>query len=158
MINLLDNARYLMDRVEEAATRQGVVLPGRRFVTLGGAVYDCEEVVVSPMTTNTGLVDPTADPAATMGPCNVIWSTTYELAIVLNSQEALYMNQEAAPPVAAIEQDAAAISAATDVLVEALALVTDRGDLGRISATVTYGQPQGGLVAAVAEVRANNWI
>lgn len=158
-IDFAASARLILSSIEDAAVTLGVVLPVRRYIGAGGAVYDCEQVVVSSISSQTGLVDPTGAPVAAIGNCNVIWNTTFEAAIVICSAEKVAGPRGAVLPTAEqMTTDADNIDKMTDVLGAAITAIAESGVVGNLTASVAYGAPQGTLIAAVATVTLNAWV
>lgn len=156
--DLINNARYILNNVEAAAASLAFALPDRRYVTVGGSVYDCPQVTVSAMSSMAGLVSPDTNALQTLGPCPPIWQVTYEAAIVLRAAEATEgARGTIAPSVSKVESDTLNMSTAYAALINAIDLMTEDGIVGRLAATVQMGQPEGGLIAAVATIMTNLW-
>jgi hypothetical protein len=156
---LYTNMHYLLDRTVEQALLASFDLPTRQYVTLGGAVFDCEQVSVSAINSDPGLVS--SDPGAInlLGNCDVPWNTNYEVAIVLCAAERIQGQRgEKAPPVEQVDADALKISAAYAVLRDVVDNIVASGDLGTPSASIAFSQPQGGLIAVVLSLNANVWV
>lgn len=157
--DLLTNSRYILKHIEDAAVELNFELPARRYVTVGGSVFDCEQVTVSTMTSNTGVVSPSAGALDVIGPCPPVWNAAYEAAIVLCASEAVEGPRGTKlPPVEKVEADASNMSTAYAIIVNAVDAIAGSGDVGSISCVVTFGQPQGGLIAVVATITANLWV
>ena len=155
---LYQNLHYLLRRVVEAAIPLGVDLPIRQYVTLGGAVFDCEQVSVSAMSSEVGTVS--SDPGAInlLGNCPPTWNMSYELAIVTCAAERMETQRGSrAPDVARVDRDALQVSRSYAVLRDTIDTIVASGDLGTPSASFQFGQPQGGLIACVATLNANVW-
>lgn len=145
----------LMTTVETAASRLGVELPDRRVLPAGGAVYDCPMVAVSVTGLTAGLPDSTTPGG--LVPCSpAAWSTQLELAIVRTANERPTGPRGELPPEPRdIEADLACVSADMAVL---LGAVNDYvGDTRSGTASITIGQPQGGLIATVASTSVPLW-
>jgi hypothetical protein len=156
--DLINNARYILGKIEEAAASVDLTLPDRRYVTVGGSVYDCEQVTVSAMTAQTGIVSPEADALQVIGPCPPTWNVTYEAGIVLCAHEKVRGPRGELPPkVEDVELDTMSMSKAYAALVNAVDLISSEGVVGRMTANVQFGQPQGALIAAVATISTNLW-
>lgn len=156
---LYANMHYLLDRVVEQALLADFTLPTRQYVTLGGAVFDCEQVSVSAINSDPGLVS--SDPGAInlLGNCDVPWNTNYEVAIVLCAVERVIGQRgESPPPVEKVDADALQISAAYAVLRDVVDVIVASGDLGTPSASIAFSQPQGGLIAVVLSFNSNVWV
>lgn len=157
--DLFAAARAMLERVEATAATMEYTLPGRRYTTVGGSVYDCEQVTVSVMSSAVGIVSAEGT-GGLVGPCDPTWNVTYEIAIVRKAHEANEGPRgQLVPTVEKIEADASGMSSAYAVLVNAIeAVSSDAIGVGRVTGSVQFGQPQGGLVAAVATVTANLWV
>lgn len=156
---MLGTLRYILRKVEDAAASAGFVLPGRRYVTTGGSVFDCEQVTVSAMSSEAGTVS--SDPAAIslIGNCEPTWNAVFEVAIVVCASEIMEGPRgEEMPTVAAIESDAAKTSAMYGVLRDALDSMVASDEVGAPSASVTFGQPEGGFIAVVMSLNINLWV
>lgn len=158
--DLVGTLRWVLDRIvtEAAALENALELPSRRYVTVGGAVFDCEQVVVSGMSINTGLASPTGDSLQliTSG-CAVAWSAQIEAAIVFCANEKMGGTRgEQAPLVSGIEADAEKMSKCSAVLANVAEKMPDT--FGPVSCNIQLGQPQGGLIAAVATIGSNLWL
>lgn len=151
------NAQAILTQIEAEATNLSFSLPERRYTTVGGAVFDCEQVSVSVMSVQTGVVSSEGNALQIVGNCPPVWNASFEVAIVLCASEAVEGPRgQILPDVAKVEADSAAMSAAYAILVNAAeALVTDAGP---VTCTIQLGQPQGGLIAAVAQINANLWL
>lgn len=155
--DLFNSSRALLARVEGEAVALQFELPERRYVTVGGSVFDCEQVTVSAMRNATGVVDPAGSAMNTLGNCPVVWNTTYEIAIVLCAAEQIQGRRGATPPpVENVEADAHSMSVATAVLTNVAETITDQ--TGPVTADLQFGQPQGGLIATVLTLTANAWL
>jgi hypothetical protein len=156
---LIDACRYLLEEVRNAAVELRVVLPARQYVAMGGSVFDCEQVTVSGMSIQTGLVSPEGSGLDVIGPCPVTWNVTAEVAIVVCAHEAVSGPRgQSAPSVHDIEADSEAVSAGYGVIKRAVETIASSGQAGRVGCNVTLGQPQGGLIAVVATVQVNLWL
>lgn len=152
--DLLISARRVLSAIKEAAAEADFDLPGRRYVTVGGSVYDCEQVTVSVMSATSGVAG-AAIPGETTPGCVQIWNATYTVAIVVCAAEAnTGPRGNIAPTVEKIEEDTARMSAAFGVLTDAVQALTDTA-FGAYSVTFQFGQPQGGLIAAEATLTGN---
>ena len=157
----VSDVRDALDRtlasVEDAAVRLGVTLPARRYVTVGGAVYDCEQVSVSALSMTTGLVGGLANPMSDLGPCDPIWNMIVEIAVVRCAQERPDGPRGELPPrLEWVSADATAMSQDSSVLTEAVwAASADPLLAGEPQVNLAFTQPQGGLVAVVATVTYN---
>lgn len=157
--DLFTTMQYLMWHLETAATEVGMVLPARRYVTVGGSVYDCEQAVVTTLGSDPGIVS--ADPGAInlLGNCDVPWNMQFEVAIVVCAQEKpTGRNGDGPPTVESIEADANTMSSAYAVLRTMVDNIVASGDLGAPGGNVQFGQPQGGLIATVLALNTNAWI
>jgi hypothetical protein len=54
-LRLFDEAERFLDLVIDAAAALDVTLPGKQYITVGEAVYDCEQVAVTMMAVSIGL-------------------------------------------------------------------------------------------------------
>lgn len=160
-IDFAASANLILQAIRDAAVQlgPGYALPERQYISAGGAVYDCEQVAVSVITSATGIVDPTGTPLSAVGNCNVVWNSTFEAAIVICSAETISGPRGAELPSAEqITEDAQNIDKMTDVLGLAITAVAESGVAGNLTASIAYGQPQGGLIAAVATIQLNAWV
>lgn len=152
--DLIGSARHVLSVVEQAAVEAGFTLPARRYVTVGGSVYDCEQVTVSVMSAASGVAG-SALPGQTTPGCTQIWNATYIAAIVVCAVEANSGPRgNIIPSVERVEEDTARMSAAFAVLTDAIQRLTETA-LGAYSVTFQFGQPQGGLIAAQATLSGN---
>lgn len=153
------NLRYLLDKVEQAAVQLSYDLPARRYYTVGGAVYDCEQVVVSAMSSDPGIVS--ADPGAInlLGNCDASWNGVFEATIVLCAAEGITTRTGSytPPPVEDVMLDADRMSGAYAVLRTAVENIATDQTLGAPSGRITFGQPQGGLIACSLNINTNVW-
>lgn len=151
--------RTLLDRVVEAAVAAGIELPERRYVTTGGAVYDCAQVTVSSNSVSMGLAgDPNIPPG--YGPCAPGWTSAFELAIIRPASEAPRGRRgTVAPDVSCIEADTERASADASVLVAAVEKSAGgaTGEYGVVPASIQFGEVAGGLTAVVLSVTLNLW-
>lgn len=158
---VIGTLRYLLSEVEAAAERAGVGLPARRYVTTGGAVYDCAQVSVSANSMTTGLAgDQNSMQGQGIGPCPPGWNVAVELAVVRDATEATVGRRgTVTPPTDSIEIDTTQASADAAVLTQAIeALAGPNWDqLGNIPASIQFGEVQGGLSAVVLSVTINVW-
>lgn len=148
----------VLDAVEWAATELGVVLPDRRYATVGGAVYDCAQVSVSGLQIGPGLTGATAAGFADLVPCDPVWNMSVEIAIVRCANEKPDGPRGELPPkVEWVEADVEAMSADAAVLAEAAsALSSDPAIVaGAPTVALQFTQPQGGLVAVSATITFN---
>jgi hypothetical protein len=158
--DLVGHLQELQSRFETALLAAGLdPLPDRRYYTVGGAVYDCPQIVVSADTVTPGLTNAQSSGIPTLlESCDTIWSVTSTVAYVACAAEVVQgARGTKAPPIADVERDAANMALAVSALV---ALVEDLvGDpkFGSALASITLGQPQGGLIAAEATITANLW-
>ena len=155
--DLMTNGRAMLSAVTNAANQLNFVLPARRYVTVGGSVYDCPQVTVSVMHSDAGDIAPGRNPKILVGPCDPTWNVTYEIGIVLTAVEAATGPRgETLPTTAAIETDTTAMSAAYATLANALSAISG-SVTGPMRGSIMFGQPQGGLIAVVATITANLW-
>lgn len=153
---LVAMARDILERIGTEADSLDLSLPDRQYVTLGGAVFDCEQVSVAAMSANTGVVSATGEGLDVIGNCPPVWSAPFEAAIVLCANEKMGGPRgQLLPLVSAVEEDAAKMSLAAAVLINVAEGMTD--SFGPVRCTIELGQPQGGLVAAVATITTNLW-
>lgn len=151
---LLDSARQVLTYIEQAAAEAEFELPGRRYVTVGGSVYDCEQVTVSVMNASSGMAGAVVPTPTTPG-CPIVWNATYQAAIVVCAVEAVTGPRgQSLPPVEAVERDTASMSAAFAVLADAVETLTATV-MGAYSVSFQFGQPQGGLIAAEVTLTGN---
>lgn len=142
--------------VEAAALDPVLVLPSRQYVTVGGSVFDCEQVSVSGMTVSTGLVSPVGESLQLISECPAAWNTSIEAAIVVCASEKMEGPRgDQAPSVDGIEEDTERMSAASAALINAAESLV--GDYGQVNCSIQLGQPQGGLIATVATIGVNLW-
>lgn len=153
---LVAMARDILEKVVAEADLLDVDLPERQYVTVGGSVFDCEQVVVSAMTANTGLVSATGEGLDVIGGCPPVWSAVFEVGIVVCASEKMGGTRgNVRPAVEGIEADAERMSKATAVLVNAAETMTE--PFGAVRCTIQLGQPQGALIATVATITVNLW-
>jgi hypothetical protein len=150
-----------MTQIESEAVALGTEIPDRRYVTTGGAVYDCEQVTVSANSITTGIAGATNDPTQTnVGPCAPGWTVAVELAIVRSAAEAPVGRRGNEPPsVDCIEADTAVAGADAAILTQAIESIAGPGwdQFGQVPASVQFGEVQGGLTAVVMTVSLNTW-
>lgn len=155
--DLYDVGRIILGAIEDAAVAQGYILPDRRYVTVGGSVYDCKQVVVSALSADTGLNAATGQPLDNFDSCPPVWRATFEAGIVLTAVEAVEGQRGTLPPkVEKVEDDTKAMSRAFSLLAAASQALSDKG-YARVTSNIAFGQPQGGLIAAVATIGVNLW-
>lgn len=158
IVNAAAVASRFLQEITATAADVGISLPERQLITAGGAVYDCEMVVVSMLTSRTGLIGAENMPSNLGEGCDTNWSNTLEAAIVVCAQARMTGHGgRVLPTPAMIEQDATTVSLLGDLLVEAATRMGNEG-YGAVSASLEYGSPQGGLIAAVLTVGVNSWI
>ena len=156
---LIDACRYLLDEIRNAAVELRVDLPARQYVTMGGSVFDCEQVTVSGMSIQTGVVGAEGSGPDVIGSCPVVWNVTMEAAVVVCAHETTSGPRgQSVPSTSDIEADSESVSAGFGVLKRAVETVASSGRAGKLSCSVELGQPQGGLIAVVATVRVNLWL
>ena len=153
---LAAQARDILARVVTEAAALDLDLPDRQYITVGGATFDCEQVSVSAMSANTGLVQATGEGLDLIGNCPPVWSAPFEVAIVLCANEKMEGTRgQLSPAVSGIEADADKISAAVATIVNVAESLS--GINGPVRCEIQLGEPQGGLIAAVGTVTTNLW-
>lgn len=156
--DLLANGKAILSAVESSALTLHVTLPDRQYVTVGGSVYDCEQVTVSAISSDTGLVGAESGGMSDLDPCDPVWKCVYEVGVVRKAVEAVSgARGTILPKVADVEADTKVVSADFAVLVGAAQAMSDAGVFRRMATSVQFGQPQGGLIAAVASFTVNLW-
>lgn len=157
--DLIAGCRAVLAHVNSEAAKLGYALPTRQYSTVGGSVYDCEQTTVSAMSSAVGIVSPDSNPMNLVGPCDPIWNVTYEVAIVRCAAETVTGPRGESPPTtAAIEIDTDGMSSAYAVLLNVAETMAAADDgVGRVTANVVFGQPEGGLIATVMTLTANLW-
>lgn len=149
-------ARDILERTVTEAAALNLTLPSRQYITVGGATFDCEQVSVSAMSVNTGMVQATGEGLDLIGGCPPVWSAPFELAIVVCANEKMEgARGQLAPAVSGIESDAETMSKAVAVIAnvaESMAL-----PFGNVRCSIQLGEPQGGLIAAIGTITANLW-
>lgn len=153
---LVDMAREILSRVAIEADALDFTLPSRQYVTVGGSVFDCEQVSVSAMSANTGLVSATGEGLEVIGNCPPVWSAPFEVAIVFCANEKMEGTRgNQLPAVAGIEADAEAMSTAMAVIVNTAEVLSSL--FGSVRCTIELGQPSGALIAVVGTITTNLW-
>lgn len=152
--------RHLLDRVATAASEANQELPERRYVTTGGAVYDCAQVTVSGNSITTGIAGAEGAGGAVDG-CPPGWHMQLELAIVRDAAEVMETRGGGTvpPSVADIELDTAQAGADASILTTAVESVAGPGwdQYGAVPASIQFGEVQGGLTAVVLTITLNLW-
>lgn len=152
--------RHLLDQVSAAATAASNELPARRYVTTGGAVYDCAQVSVSGNSITTGIAGSEGAGGAVES-CPPGWHMQVEMAIVRDAAEMMQTRGGGTvpPDVASIELDTAQADKDAAVLTEAVESVAGPGwdQYGAVPASIQFGEVQGGLSAVVLSVTLNLW-
>lgn len=157
---LITNGRKILEQVRTSAAKYGYTLPVRQYVTVGGSVFDCEQVVVSAIRAGTGVVESeSADALALVGPKVPVWNVTYEVSIVRTAAEKVSGPRgDILPTPGQIEADAAVVSTIFAILDDVVVAMSDAIDgVGRLRASFEMGQPEGGLIAGVMTVTSNLW-
>lgn len=153
--------RRMMTEIEDSAVALGETLPDRRYITTGGAVYDCEQVTVSANSISVGIAGSTNDPTQTnVGNCGPGWTVVVEMAIVRQAQEApVGRRGNQAPTVDCIESDTAISDSDAAILTQAIEAVAGPGwdQFGQVPASLLFGEVAGGLMAVVVTVTLNMW-
>lgn len=153
--------RYVLDRVRSVAADLEVELPDRQYVTTGGAVYDCAQVVVSANAITVGIAG--AEGPSSIGMHGVIpgWTCLLELSIVRNASEAMQgRHGTIAPSVNDIESDTEVADKDAAILCGAVAALAgpDWDQRGEIPASLQFGDVEGGFTAVVLTATINLWM
>lgn len=151
--------RHLLLRVVEAAAAANVELPERQYITTGGAIFDCPQVVVSANQITTGVAATDASGQA-VGVCPPGWQVQTELSVVRPVREQPQGRRgNVAPTVEDVESDTAVADSDAAILTQAVETIagSDWDQYGQVPASLQFGEVQGGLTAVVLTVTLNLW-
>lgn len=149
--------RLLLDAVVREADDKHVDIPERRYITTGGAVFDCAQVTVSGNSITTGFAG-FPDAGGPIDNCPPGWHIDAELAIVRNAREAP-VGSTSPPSVECIEADTQQAEDDAIVLTAAVeAIAGGRYDqTGTTPVSITFGEVQGGLTVVLCNASLNLW-
>jgi hypothetical protein len=141
-------AKKLLDYTVDALTEAGVDYPTRNYVTAGQAVYDCEQVVATIVTSSTGLPAASAGfpSGSTIGNCPLPWNVIVDVAIV---RCCVVEDHGGAPPVVKLETDSLQQSI-DGVCLQNAANARANEQWGNVAAQITFPPQSGGMMATVA--------
>lgn len=147
--------RLLLGAIESQAEVASVVLPARRYITTGGAVFDCEQVTVSGNGLATGFAG-FPEAGAPIDNVQPGWYVDAELAIVRNASE---VDPGGIPSVECIEADTDRADKDAVILTKAIESLAGPSydQLGRVPVSVTFGEVQGGLTVVLLNASLNVW-
>ena len=151
--------RTVLDRFTTELARVGAALPERQYYTVGGAVYDCPQIVIWSDKIQPGIANAqdTGIPVL-VGPCEVIWRADLVAAYVVCAAEApTGPRATGVPRVADVMTDADVMSIAASALAATVESMVNDVLFGSATAQIGIGQPQGGLIAVEAQISTNLW-
>lgn len=148
---LHNTATAVLAAVEAAALEHSVTLPGKRYVTLGQAVHDCEQAAVVVTRMGTGMPDAAGGgggfPGGTMGFCDPMWTVTMSVEIARCAPEpgrnGTITDKKLTDALRAQSADSAVIRGAVS------ALAADQTRVGEVTCTITFPPPTGGYAVTV---------
>jgi hypothetical protein len=149
----------LLARTTTELARVELTLPDRQYYTVGGAVYDCPQVVVSADLIQPGIANAqdTGIPLL-VGPCEVVWRANLTIAYVWTAAEAPTGPRSTGVPRASdVMLDADRVGTAVAGLSRMVESITNDDHYGSLTASLALGQPQGGLIAVEAQITTNIW-
>ena len=134
---LFDEANSFLANIVAAATDAAITLPTLQYVTVGEAVHDCEQVVVTIAELGTGLPENPMNWAN----CALPWTAQFEVDIVRCEPKS---NQTGLVPKDKLHDHAKVRSGDASLLMEAS---RRRADLryGDVSGQVSFPAPSGGM-------------
>lgn len=145
-------ALRVLRAVENAALELSVTLPGKRYVTIGQAAHDCEQVAVVITRLGTGMPDGAsgaAIPAGAPGFCAPPWTATLTVEIVRCQPDLPAPNGIVdGAALSAAMRTQSADSAVIREAVAALAGDYDHG-FGDVTCSITFPAPTGGMNVTV---------
>lgn len=139
-------AKKMLDYVTSAALDFSVDLPTRQYVTVGQAVFDCEQVTATMATVTTGLPQQTVG-GTSIASCPLPWQIVVEIAIVRCFP---VPGEDGTPPSAQQHSTAAEAMGRDTHILMAAAESRAAERFGNVVAQITYPPPSGGLAATVA--------
>jgi len=143
-------ADALMDKVIAVFGTAGIMLPDRKFFTVGQPVHDCEELVVVFESVRKGLPGGEGDPTN----CDMPSTATFSIHLVRCFP--VPQNSPNPPPASTLTKNADGLMQDAWLLLGAIDELNrdPYTGLGGMVYSVSVGEPQGGLVAVVAQVEA----
>jgi hypothetical protein len=149
-LGIYDEARKLLDYAVASAESIFVELPKKRYVTVGQAVHDCEQVVFEMTNLQTGLPADTTPGGQAIKACPPPWSLVGTLSIVRCGP---VMTNSGT--VSSTVLEAFAKTQAVDALILQSA-VTERVSemFGAVVASITWPPPTGAFVVTSARITA----
>jgi hypothetical protein len=142
-LRLFDEAERFLAKVNDAADELDVTLPDRQYITIGEAVFDCEQVAVTLGAVSIGLPNMPQVGINEIGNCCPPgWSMHLVVDIVRCVPQPV---GSGTAPVAADRMNASAAEFAADtaVLLDATAARMQDNLFGNLAATIQYPPPSG---------------
>lgn len=145
-----DFAREVLTLIEEAGLSLLVDLPASRYITTGEPVYDCEQVVVTIVSLQTGL--PTGGQASTPQTisCQDPWSLVMDIGIVRCGPQ---LSRQGTILHSSLSEAAHLESVDSDVLIATLNAIAQES-ISSVRAAITYGAYEGGFLATTMRLTA----
>lgn len=149
-LGIYNEGRKLLDYVIASAGTNLIELPAKRYVTVGQAVHDCEQVVFEMNALQTGLPADTSPGGSAISVCPPVWSLVGTLYIVRCGPK---MKDDGSIPPAQLE--ATAKTQAVDALLLQDAVAQRVGEMfGSVICSITWPAPSGGYVVTQARITA----
>jgi hypothetical protein len=159
-VNLIGTLRLVLKQLVIDAQNAAIDLPERQYVTVGGSIYDCEQVTVSGniiQAGEAGQYHAAARPMALYN-CEGGWHVAMDVAIVRRSCNVLTGRRaNTVPSIDAIESDAERASADVDLLVNMAQGFAGGAELGEVPANVLLGEAAGGMFVVRMALTLNLW-
>ena len=145
-----DYAKEVLTHVEESALSLLIDLPSSRYVTTGEPVYDCEQVVVTIVSLQTGLPEGNQSGVPQTVDCSAPWSLVMDVGIVRCGP---HLNRQGAIPHTALSEMTHVESLDSDILIDAINGIANES-ISSVRAAITYGAYEGGYIATTMRLTA----
>ncbi|MDD2326387.1 MAG: hypothetical protein PHW63_10415 [Alphaproteobacteria bacterium] len=145
-----DFAQQVLSYIEEAGLEHLVDLPTSRYVTTGEPVYDCEQVVVTIVSLQTGLPEGGQSSTPQAISCQDPWSLVMDIGIVRCGPR---LEKNGTISHQALSGAAYSESIDSDVLMTALDSIA-QDSISSVRAAITYGAYEGGFIATTMRLTA----
>lgn len=139
-------AYKLLEYAKAAALDANTDLPERQYITIGQAVYDCEQIVSTLSIVTTGMPGGATGFTAGIANCPLPWQLTVDLAIVRCHPG---MDDDGSPPSVEALLSASRLASVDTRILQAVGDSRASEQFGQVAVTISYPPPSGDMRAVV---------
>lgn len=151
-LRLFEFGQSVLAKLELAALEDLRDIPKKRYVTSGNATWDCEQVVVTVLSVNTGLPGGSGGPVPQSMVCAPMWSVALDMTIIRCGPKITSKGTMSAD---SLNKSFESSSRDVEVLMRTVdKMVTDPDNFGNVLAQVTVMEPQGDMIGTTARITA----